>query len=118
MGANGDGFHVATSQGPIRRRALVLARGACALPVVPALSSAVPPDVVQTTASDYKRPDDLPEGGVLVVGAAPAGMLGHMPGDLQGLLAPFAHHYSDFMRDADDAIGRLRRNIRVIARRL
>lgn len=69
-----DTYHIETSQGPLQCRTLVAATGAFAQPVVPALSRAVPGSVYQTTPNDYKRPDDLPEGGVLVVGAAATGV--------------------------------------------
>ncbi|MEM9682898.1 MAG: NAD(P)-binding domain-containing protein, partial [Pseudomonadota bacterium] len=71
---NGGGFTVETSQGPIRCTALVMATGACALPNVPAWSAAVPRDIFQTTPAAYKRPGDLPDGGVLVVGASASGV--------------------------------------------
>ena len=69
-----NGYLLDTSRGSMQCRAVVLANGAFARPVVPALSSAVPDTVFQATPADYKRPDDLPEGGVLVVGAAATGV--------------------------------------------
>ncbi len=68
------GFLVDTSQGPFRCRTLVMATGACARPNVPAIADAVPSGIFQTTPSTYKRPGDLPEGGVLVVGASASGV--------------------------------------------
>lgn len=69
-----DGYVLRTNQGPIRCRALVVATGGTALPVVPALSVGVPGHIHQTDAATYKRPSDLPEGGVLVVGASASGV--------------------------------------------
>lgn len=69
-----DGYVLRTNQGPIRCRTLVVATGAAALPVVPALSVGVPGKIFQTDAATYKRPSDLPEGGVLVVGASASGV--------------------------------------------
>lgn len=69
-----SGFHIETSQGPVRSKALVVATGACARPNVPALSAAVPTGVFQTTPSAYKRPGELPEGGALVVGSSASGV--------------------------------------------
>jgi putative flavoprotein involved in K+ transport len=69
-----DGYHVSTSQGELRCRAVVLAGGACNLPVVPEFSTAVPPSVEQLTPFDYRGPDQLPDGGVLVVGASATGV--------------------------------------------
>jgi len=51
-----------------------MASGAFNLPVVPRIAEAVPPGVVQLSAHDYRRPHQLPEGGVLVVGASATGV--------------------------------------------
>lgn len=67
------GYRVDTSQGPFHCEALVMAGGACARPSVPALSVAASSAIFQTTPAMYKRPNDLPEGGVLVVGASATG---------------------------------------------
>ncbi|MET0997253.1 MAG: NAD(P)/FAD-dependent oxidoreductase [Marmoricola sp.] len=70
----GDGYSVATSRGAFRCRAVVIASGACNKPVVPELRAAVPASVEQLTTFDYRNPDQLPEGGVLVVGASATGV--------------------------------------------
>ncbi|AQZ61813.1 pyridine nucleotide-disulfide oxidoreductase [[Actinomadura] parvosata subsp. kistnae] len=72
--AAGDGYRVTTSHGEIRCRAVVIAGGACNRPVVPPFSEAVPPSVRQLTAFDYREPGQLPDGGVLVVGASATGV--------------------------------------------
>jgi putative flavoprotein involved in K+ transport len=46
-----DGYHVTTSRGEIRCRAVVIASGACNQPSVPQLSDAVPASVEQLTPS-------------------------------------------------------------------
>lgn len=69
-----DGYRVTTDQGEIAARTVVLASGACNRPVVPPLSAAVPPGITQLTPFDYRDPDRLPEGGVLVVGASATGV--------------------------------------------
>jgi putative flavoprotein involved in K+ transport len=69
-----DGYHVTTHDGELRCRSVVLASGACNLPNVPALREAVPTSVECVTALDYRNPDQLPEGGVLVVGASATGV--------------------------------------------
>lgn len=70
----GDGYRVTTDRGELDCRAVVLAGGACNRPVVPPFADAVPPEIVQVTTFDYRRPGDLPDGGVLVVGASATGV--------------------------------------------
>ena len=69
-----DGYHVSTSRGEIRARTVVLASGACNLPTVPGFAQGVPPDVEQLTPLRYRDPAQLPDGGVLVVGASATGV--------------------------------------------
>jgi putative flavoprotein involved in K+ transport len=70
----GDDYHVTTSGGEIRSRAVVLASGACNLPTVPGFAPAVPENVEQLTPFSYRDPAGLPDGGVLVVGASATGV--------------------------------------------
>ena len=69
-----EGFHVATSNGDLRCRCVVLASGAANLPSVPILRQAVPAAIECVTALDYRNPEQLPEGGVLIVGASATGV--------------------------------------------
>jgi putative flavoprotein involved in K+ transport len=69
-----EGYHVTTSRGEIRCRAVVIASGACNRPAVPAFSGAVPASVDQLTPFGYRGPAQLPDGGVLVVGASATGV--------------------------------------------
>ena len=69
-----EGYHVATDHGDLRCRCVVLASGACNLPSVPALRQAVPASIECFTALDYRNPDQLPDGGVLIVGASATGV--------------------------------------------
>jgi putative flavoprotein involved in K+ transport len=66
-------FRVRTAAGEIECRALVIASGACNVPVVPEVRAAVPDLVESFTPFDYKNPSRLPDGGVLVVGASATG---------------------------------------------
>jgi putative flavoprotein involved in K+ transport len=68
------GYHVTTSRGELRCRAVVIASGACNQPAVPAFHGAVPASVEQLTPFDYRGPDQLADGGVLVVGASATGV--------------------------------------------
>jgi putative flavoprotein involved in K+ transport len=70
----GDGYLVTTSDGEISCRTVVIASGACNRPSVPSLSQALPREVKQLTPFDYRGPGQLPEGGVLVVGASATGV--------------------------------------------
>jgi putative flavoprotein involved in K+ transport len=69
-----DGYHVVTSDGELTPRTVVIASGACNLPTVPELASAVPPEIGQLTPIAYRDPAGLPDGGVLVVGASATGV--------------------------------------------
>ena len=69
-----EGYQLATRSGEIRCRSVVLASGACNLPNVPAVSEAVPASIPCCTALGYRNPDQLPAGGVLIVGASATGV--------------------------------------------
>ena len=69
-----DGYHVTTDAGTFECRTVVLATGACNRPSVPALRQSVPASIENLTPFDYRHPDQLPDGGVLVVGASATGV--------------------------------------------
>jgi putative flavoprotein involved in K+ transport len=68
------GYLVQTDQGTWHARAVVSASGASAVPHVPALQSGVPAGITTLAPTDYRNPGELPEGGVLVVGASASGV--------------------------------------------
>ncbi len=70
----GDGYRISTSEGELEARTVLIASGACNRPSVPALAAALPPGIEQLTAMDYRNPEQLPDGGVLVVGASATGV--------------------------------------------
>ena len=70
----GAGYSVSTSSGELRCRTIMIASGACNKPSVPAVAKAVPPSISSVTPFSYRNPNDLPEGGVLVVGASATGV--------------------------------------------
>jgi putative flavoprotein involved in K+ transport len=70
---DGDRFVVTTDQGFFGSDHIVIATGWCDLPAVPAMAQHLAADVHQVLPTSYKRPSDLPDGGVLVVGASPTG---------------------------------------------
>ena len=71
--ANGE-YRVTTNQDEWRCETVVVATGAFNVPHLPTLSGAVPPSVTTLTPFEYKNPDQLAEGGVLVVGASATGV--------------------------------------------
>ncbi|MEY2419108.1 MAG: putative flavoprotein involved in transport [Actinomycetota bacterium] len=71
--ASGDGYRVVTDQGAWDSRTVVLASGACNRASVPACAAGVPDDITCITPIDYRGPDALADGGVLVVGGSATG---------------------------------------------
>jgi len=72
--ATDEGYQVQTNRGDWRCRGVVLASGACNIASVPALSAAVPRSIAALTPMEYRNPDQLADGGVLVVGASATGI--------------------------------------------
>lgn len=71
---NSEGLEVDSRDGSWQCRSVVLATGACNIPAVPACAEDIPPDVVSLTTHQYRSPDQLPQGKVLVVGASATGL--------------------------------------------
>jgi putative flavoprotein involved in K+ transport len=69
-----DGYHVVSSLGEFGCQAVIIASGACNQPTVPAFATSVPASIEQLTTFDYRSPDRLADGGVLVVGASATGV--------------------------------------------
>ena len=69
----GDEYLVATNRQTWRCPTVVLATGACNIANVPAIAAAAPSAITQLTPMQYRRPSQLTEGGVLVVGASATG---------------------------------------------
>ena len=59
---------------PWRCRTLVIASGACNVPIVPALSAQLPATITSLTPFQYRTPAQLPAGGVMIVGASATGV--------------------------------------------
>ena len=68
-----SGYLVRTDQGDWLCRAVVVATGACNVADVPGFANRVPRSIMQLTAQEYRNPDQLADGGVLVVGASSSG---------------------------------------------
>ena len=73
VSARGDGYLVATSGGTWQARQVVIATGSTGRPHYPATSERLDPDVRLLTTAEYRNPEQLPPGGVLVVGASASG---------------------------------------------
>lgn len=63
-----------TTEGPLDVRQAIVATGGFHAPHVPPLADALPARVLSLHSHDYRRPDDLPAGGVLVVGSGQTGV--------------------------------------------
>jgi putative flavoprotein involved in K+ transport len=68
------GYVVQTDQDTWHARTVVAASGGSAVARVPALRHAVPDSVTTLTPTAYRNPSELPDGGVLVVGASASGI--------------------------------------------
>ena len=68
-----DGYEVDTSEGRVPARNVVVATGTYQTPHVPPSAERLPRRLKQLAADEYKRPDMLPPGGVMVVGAGQTG---------------------------------------------
>ena len=70
----GNAFVVATSDGTVlTASSVIVATGANQRPHVPDFASSLDPKIVQMHSSAYRRPDSVPQGTVLVVGAGNSG---------------------------------------------
>lgn len=69
-----EGTYIAKAgQATVEARQVVLATGPFDVPFTPPVAARLDPDVHQLHSADYRRPDALPPGSVLVVGAANSG---------------------------------------------
>ncbi|MGH3032548.1 MAG: multicopper oxidase domain-containing protein, partial [Gaiellaceae bacterium] len=66
-------FFVGLEDGRIEADQVVVATGPFQVPHVPALAGRLAPEVFQTHSTGYRRPGDVPEGTVLVVGGGNTG---------------------------------------------
>jgi putative flavoprotein involved in K+ transport len=73
LSAADDGYRIVTSCGEWFARGAVIATGYCDIPEVPRAGSGLSPVIRQIVPTEYRRPSDLDDGGVLVVGASATG---------------------------------------------
>jgi len=69
-----NGYAVTTDQGTWTAPTVVVATGACNVAALPSFSTDVPAGIDMVTATEYRKPDQLADGGVLVVGASATGI--------------------------------------------
>jgi putative flavoprotein involved in K+ transport len=69
----GDGFEVRTADATYQARQVVVATGPFQIPFVPPPASKLDPSVTQVHSADYRNPQALPAGPVLVVGGGNSG---------------------------------------------
>jgi putative flavoprotein involved in K+ transport len=68
-----EGYVVQTNRGSWRCQAVIVATGAFRIPNIPAVAEHIPTGIQTLTPNRYRNPDQLEEGGVLVVGASSTG---------------------------------------------
>ena len=73
LSKDADGFVLDADGSAIRADAVVVATGPFQSPIVPPFAGGLAADVFQTHSAGYRRPADLPEGRVLVVGGGNTG---------------------------------------------
>ena len=66
-------FELTTSLGNYTAEQVVIATGGYHLPQIPRMAERFPEDIVQIHSSEYKNPQSLPEGEILVVGSGQSG---------------------------------------------
>jgi putative flavoprotein involved in K+ transport len=70
---SGAGYLVTTDSGQISCRGVIVATGACSTPKIPAVANELPAQIRQLAPIHYRRPDDVDDGRVLVIGASASG---------------------------------------------
>ena len=68
------GYRVESDLGVWHAPGVVIATGHCDVPFVPEMARQLPASIRQVTPCAYRNPSELPEGGVLVVGASASGV--------------------------------------------
>jgi len=69
----GDLFKIETSAGSITADSVVIATSLYSAPAIPRAAERLPDDILQIHTADYRNPDLLPEGAVIVVGSGQSG---------------------------------------------
>jgi putative flavoprotein involved in K+ transport len=70
---NDEGYLVTTDQGDWQCRTVVVATGACNVPRVPQCAAELPEGIETLSAMHYRNPNQIADGGVMIVGASATG---------------------------------------------
>ncbi|MDC0737836.1 MSMEG_0569 family flavin-dependent oxidoreductase [Cognatishimia sp. SS12] len=70
----GGGYLVDSSQGHFSADQVVIATGGYDNPIVPPYADQLDPSILQMHSVDYRRPEQMPDGGTLVVGTGQSGV--------------------------------------------
>jgi putative flavoprotein involved in K+ transport len=70
---DGTIFRIETSAGPVTTDSVVIATSLYSEPATPRPAERLPEDIVQLHTADYRNAEQLPEGGVIVVGSGQSG---------------------------------------------
>jgi putative flavoprotein involved in K+ transport len=70
---DGDGYRVVTPERTFGASNVVVATGCEQSPRIPPFAASLSPDITQLHSSQYRRPEALPPGAVLVIGSAQSG---------------------------------------------
>lgn len=73
-GSNGSRFEVKTTEATYQTNNVVVASGTMQTPRTPAVGQELPSWIDQVHTADYRNPDQLKPGGVLIVGSAQSGV--------------------------------------------
>ena len=68
-----DGYLIRSSEGDIVARQVIVAIGGYHDPIIPACAATIDPEILQIHSSDYRNPQSMPDGAVLVVGTGQSG---------------------------------------------
>jgi putative flavoprotein involved in K+ transport len=71
---NNKGYQVKAGGKTFQAKNVVMATGSFQKPRIPAFSANIPASVLQLHSGQYRNPNQLPEGAVLIVGSAQSGM--------------------------------------------